>query len=985
MMRKKKTRKSRNRKKKISTTSKTKKILTPEIIPANSLPASKLLPSTSITNPWAKPLLDIVHQVTLQKQNDAAEGERRGKLAGSKGQQYWSQRLQLILQERYIALYRSHPWVRAAVDKIGRSIIGSRFEVVPSDDVIATGRTPDPAEREWISNLFQQPNPEETNSFLIYWGASRLKLTGESFFEVERNAMGVPINIYTLQGKVMLNADEYTGEVKEPKYLQFMMQSSVAVSGPAIAVPFNSDEVIQIIDPNPIGGLHGHSQMESLELSLLTDIHAATFNKNIFMNSAKRTLIFQLAKGLSHTEAERNREEIREHYQSAAEVHAPALIIEGETTIKELQESLKDVEFQKGRAATRQDILSVFGVPPATVGIETKADEIESEVTFSKREVKATVTTLEDGFNHWLYTTEGVRDWKIQLSYVEAIDERKTARLLEVLNKRGLSTINEGRKIAGLPPIDGGDVIRVYSQKTGTFIDPLNPPDPILPPGQAPQTAPAESESQSIKERIEQGEFSLEDLMEILSEEFTDEELREVAPDFFQQKDMNSLGNDYQSSLSTEIEKIEKRVLNIIDTKTQVEELDVNFRFPDIQIDVIPSGSFRVSSTSALKRGYIQGQRDFAKSLGKKVKWPLVPKTEFKRMKARANRVARKLQRDLFAGEPKSGRLGIKRALMKAQKHKWSQDKLRKELSRYFAEGKGWKAKQIARTETMRSYYLGMGRAAKKMGITKGYIQLGGKPCEVCSSAAMAIGTNHIDVIIDFFAGHHPNPDCMMVPVESHEPGMPVEKAIPKDFKKAQNLWLTNLEYAVHDEFWGSIALADKSTEVWKRIKSIEDNLHYLTRYDYLKDDDIQDLAKALKGLPGFLVSRAVFELLNFVEFHEELKDQRAGWYISDSRYFQFSRSKKEYWPLVWVELVGRMLFESLSLGGDSLRLDPVLQASFDSVTMKSFRIKYNFGDNGSTNFAENFRHFYHSPDALKERDQNLFEFFESLDKIMRS
>jgi len=825
---------------------------------------------------------------------------------------------------------------------------------------------------------------DSPNSFVIFWGAARLKLLGESLFEVERDGMGIPVNLYTLQGKILINADEHTGEVKEPKFLQFMGQTGVAVAGPAVATQFHSDEVVHIIDPNPVGGVRGHSQMESLELSLLTDISAAQFNKNIFLNSAKRTLIFEMAKGLSHDAAERNREEIRAQYQSASEVHSPALIIEGETKIHELQESLKDVEFQKGRAATRQDILSVFGVPPATVGLETKADETEANVTFSKGEIKATVTVLEDGFNHWLYVSEGVRDWKVQLSYVEAKDERRVARMLEVLNKRGIATINESRKIAGLPPIAGGDKIAVFSPRQGTFIDPLDPPPPIpLPAPTAPAAAPA-SESQSIRDLVEQGDFSLEDLMEMLGEMFTEEELREVAPDFFQQKDMKRLGNDYHTSLSNEIEKIEKRVLSIIAKETRVEELDVNFRFPDIRVDIIPSGSFRVSSTTAIKRGYIQGQRDLAKQFGEKVKWPLVPKTEFKRMKSRANRVARKLQRDLFAGEPKSGRLGVKRALMKAQKHKWSQDKLTKELLRYFAEGKDWKARQIARTETMRSYYLGMARAAKKLGITKGYVQLGGKPCKVCAITAPALGTNNIDVIMDFFAGHHPNPDCMMVPVRVWEEGMPPETDIPRGFEKPQNPWLTNLEYAVDDENWGSIALADNSGEAWRRINRIEDNLHYLTRYDYLKDDDISDLAKALKGLPDFLVSRAIFELLNFIEFHDVLPDQRAGWYVSDSRYFQLARDQKKYWPLVWIELVGRMLFESLSLGGESLQVDSVLQSTFDSITLKSFRTNYNFGDkNGSNDFAENFRLFYYSPDALKERSQKLFKFFEALDKLM--
>lgn len=935
-----------------------------------------------ISSPFVPTLREMVENITLQKAELAkniAEGERRGKITSGRGG-YYQQRVEVAIQDMYLALYRKHPWVKTAVNQIARAVLGTHFQIVPSRYVKETQANPDPDQKKVLMDLIYHPNPDETQSFLIFWGLARLKICGEVFYEVEPDGMNNPRNVYTLQGRVLVNVDPFTGEFKDPKYIQYLNRT-----GAMYGTPFEDEEVIHIIDPNPIGGIRGHSDMEALELSLITDIFAQQFNKNIFVNAGKRTLIFQLQKGLSHTEAERNRHEIRQHYQGAVKAHSPCLIIEGEVDIKDLQEKLQDIEFIKGREQVRQEVLSTFGVPPTKVGLEQKnVDATEADTQFSKDTIRPVVVTLQDGLNHFFATKYGITDWELKLNYVETKDERRLARLLEVIGKRGYATINEAREYLGLARLPDGDVIRVYSQKTGTFIDPLDPPEPIRPDVPAQQQPPGEGDTEAqdaLRDLLDDG-GSLEDIMQLLGDMFTEDELREVAPDFFTSKDVQQIGTDYAKELAEEISKIQSGVMKKFENLSKDVKLDdgIDFEFPEIQIDMFPSGSFRVSTVGALRRGYMEGQRELARKLGQKVKWSLVPKSEFKMMKSRANRIARRLQRDLFAGEPKSGRLGVKRALLRAEKEGWSMDKLRTTLERYFEESKSWKALQIARTEIMRSYYMGMARAAKKMKYGFAYIQLGAKPCSFCSAAAANLGVNKLEVILDFFAGHHPNIDCMMVVVKKAGKDTPPLKKVPEGFKPMANMWTANLGYAVDDEGWGSVALAEEHTEVWKRIGDIEKNLHYLTRFDFMEKSDIPELAKALEKLPDCLVSRGVFELINFVEFHNSLPGKMAGKYLPDARYFQLSRYRSKDWGAVWTELVGRLMHDVLNFTDREVRIDEILSSTYDDEILEHLRAKYNMiGRMTASEFAKSFRLFFESPTLLSQESPDIYDLVSRL------
>ncbi len=898
----------------------------------------------------------------------------------------YNQRAELLLQHMYLRLYEKHPWVRAAINRITKAVVNTQFNITRTEESIVSGRTPDPAERSWLYNLFKVPNKEEPWTYFVGWLFSRLKVCGEAFLEVEKDGFGLPQNLWTLQGQILLNVTS-EGRYQEPLYRQVVN----AIQEP---IDFTSNEVIHIKFPSAVGGFRGHSDMSALELTLLADTLAAEFNKNIYTNSGSMTKLITLAKGLSRDQAERNKEELREHFQRSRKAHAPAVIVEGDAKIEDLQETLKDVQFQEGRDMNRTEILSVLGIPPHKVGIEEKfkADVAAADQAFAREEIGPMLRVAEDAINHFLSVYYDLKDYSISLNYSGISDPRRVARLVDVVARRGLGTLNETRRLLGWTDLPGGDTIRMWEPRLGVFVDPLNPPKaPIPVPIAQPTTsggATADEDASSFQEKLADllasGDLSKDELAEILSETLGDDGLPEVADsDFFTTKGLTKVHEQYHTAIVDSISETEKRVLKVL---PELFEEKLTRRLNPDRIDsvraVVVNGSIRVPSIRYVRGGFQAGQRQINRDYGSKIDYRKIDKDTFDQMKARANRVSRKLQKDIFAGEARSGRLGIKKILKQSAAEGWSQVKTEKRLKGMFTQAKSYKATVIARSETGFSFRMGLISGAKKAGMQYGYVTLGGEPCSDCASRSMSVGLAPLNVLMGYMANHHPNNDCMLNFVKNPKPGDITEN---EDYEAPENPWTASLSHVVEDSDFNTVRLGEASNAVWLKVKDIRANLMYMTRYNYVKETDFNNLVEALGNVHPTLVSRAVFELTNFIEFHDSLPGNIVAKYVPKSRTFKLSRLRKAAWSAAWAELVGRLLFETLALDRQKVQPDAVLTGTWNPLELKRLRKDLErSGLNSSEDFAKAFRVWLTDRERLLEIQSfevvAVFdEFFENL------
>lgn len=926
-------------------------------------------------------------RIALSAANTLKDSERKGGLETRYGQYgAYNQRAELLLQHMYLRLYEKHPWVRAAINRITKAVVNTQFNIIRKDESVVSGRTPDPAERAWLYDLFKVPNQEEPWTYFIGWLFSRLKVCGEAFLEVEKDGFGLPRNLWTLQGQILINVTP-EGRYQEPLYKQ-------VISAQQQPIDFNSDEVIHIKMPSAVGGFRGHSDMSALELTLLADTLASEFNKNIYTNSGSMTKLIKLAKGLSRDQAERNKQELREHFQRTRKAHSPAVIIEGDAEIQDLQETLKDVQFKEGRDANRTEILSVLGIPPHKVGIEEKfkSDVSAADQAFAREEIGPMLRVAEDAINHFLTTFYELKDYKISLNYEGISDPRRVARLVDVIARRGLGTLNETRRLLGWPDLPGGDVIRMWEPRLGVFIDPLNPPKAPIPVPIAMPTPPSsggvdDEEVSSMQERLadllESGEISKEELAEIISETIGDGSQEVADSDFFTTKELTKTREQYHTAIVSSISETEKRVLDKLPELFE-EKLDrrLNPSRIDSMREVVVNGSIRVPSIRYVRGGYQAGQREINRQYGSNIDYRAVDKATFDRMKARANRVSRKLQKDMFAGEAKSGRLGVKKILEQSAAEGWSQSKTEKRLKGMFTQAKSYKATVIARSETGFAFRMGLIEGARKAKMQYGYIELGGLPCSDCASRASSIGVAPLNVLLGYMANHHPNNDCTITFVKN-----PKKEDINEDpdFEPPEDPWTASLNHVVEDSGFDTILLGEARDEVWLKVEDIRANLMYMTRYNYLKAGDFDNLVQALEKVPASTASRAVFELLNFIEFHDSLPDNQVARYVPKSRTFKLSRFRKSAWSEAWLELVGRLLYETLALDGRKVGLNPVLKGTWSPMEVTRMRQSMQrAGLNSPETFAQVFRIWFSDREYLLEKQSFeivavMDEYFEEL------
>lgn len=220
---------------------------------------------------------------------------------------------------------------------------------------------------------------------------------------------------------------------------------------------FTPDEIIHFKYPNPLDPLYyGLPPLWAC---------AYAYNREEYMNRTEEAIfknyghIGGVITGVRNdAEAIRIRKLWREAYAGPDKAGRIAVLI-GDVKMEKIGLSPRELNFLAGRKMTREEILAVYKVPRAKLGLTdgvNYANAKEQDRTFRKEKVLPVLKRIESKINERIAILFG-SDIRFEFDNPVPDDMEVKMKFTEMSLKTGLSTINEQRAQYGLAPVDWGD------------------------------------------------------------------------------------------------------------------------------------------------------------------------------------------------------------------------------------------------------------------------------------------------------------------------------------------------------------------------------------------------------------------------------------------------------------------------------------------------------------------------------------------------
>ena len=337
----------------------------------------------------------------------------------------------------------------AVVDRIASDLanIGGRLLYVHED-----GTETEITNHRFL-DFMAQPNPlyEMTSSAIWRLHEIYLLLVGESFFLIERDDHGRPIELWNVPPHW----------VKMTPYLGSPTYTITSPGGLTMTVPVDDIFVMKQLNPlDPF--MRGLGVAESIADEVEIDEYAAKFQKRFFYNDATPPVVFLMPDA---TEEQRNTFLARwnQKHKGVENSHRAAAL-SGNVDVKELGSSDgKNLGFIESRAAIRDAVLEHFGVPREIMGItenSNRATADSAQYIYAKNVLTPRIKMREEAINKQLLPLFGDNlVWRFDpvIPYDKDFDKAKALNAYDA----GLITKNEARRLLDLPDVEGGNVFKV--------------------------------------------------------------------------------------------------------------------------------------------------------------------------------------------------------------------------------------------------------------------------------------------------------------------------------------------------------------------------------------------------------------------------------------------------------------------------------------------------------------------------------------------
>jgi HK97 family phage portal protein len=260
--------------------------------------------------------------------------------------------------------YEQMCWVRACVNRVAVSASTAPlnfYEGVPGELPTYKDEERIRDKEHLVYKLFNPPKPPAIISLkqLMYRTFIHEQIDGLVFWLIERKK-GIAQSIDIRTKNELRPVVEYKSNDPTRAILVGWEDST--------SKKYLPEDVLPIGNYDPRNQLSGLSLLTAARTSLESEYAIGGWNSSFFKTGMKSPLLIQAKGQLTKEQKSEIRKEIVNYYSGIDGGHG-ALVMQGSVEVKPLTVNPKDIDFIRGKELNREEILAVFGVPPALVGI----------------------------------------------------------------------------------------------------------------------------------------------------------------------------------------------------------------------------------------------------------------------------------------------------------------------------------------------------------------------------------------------------------------------------------------------------------------------------------------------------------------------------------------------------------------------------------------------------------------------------------------
>lgn len=358
--------------------------------------------------------------------------------------------------EAYASLYSEVVWVFACIRAIadaGASLPMDIFtKKIEGDEVRwVPVKTTHPSRI-----LFANPNPSMTFYDLIEATMGYMEVDGNAFWELSRNKVGVVSEIYLMRPDRVTIIPAANGKGVKGYVFQVNKRSR--------KIHLDAEDVIHFKYWSPSEDWRGHAPILAATNTILTEQHAIRYNKAFFANNATPNGFLTTESSVGEEEAKRILREWDRKYQGSDKSHKTAMLTSG-LKYQQMGSDPKDMEFIEQRRLNREEILSVFGVPPVKVGLleHAKYDNYKlQEFAFYRSTIRPKMRNLTSTINRFLNNemAKGEEELRVRFDFEEFLGEDLNQKVQRFFRMFGMGAVSPNDIIEMFElgdPYDGGE------------------------------------------------------------------------------------------------------------------------------------------------------------------------------------------------------------------------------------------------------------------------------------------------------------------------------------------------------------------------------------------------------------------------------------------------------------------------------------------------------------------------------------------------
>lgn len=221
-------------------------------------------------------------------------------------------------------------------------------------------------------------------------------------------------------------------------------------------ITFEKEEIIPILNFSPFDSWwfkkKWYSDMQAAAIAIYTDDSASKWNWRFFKNSARPDFILETEKEIKPETVKQMYEDWARKYAWTDNAHKTA-ILHSWLKARELSPSQKEMDFVESRKFSRDEILWIFKVPKAILGLWEGAGgsmNIRSyQEIFARNAILPVTMAIQDAFNEYMFKWI----WMFEFIWVIPADEKQV--LSDWTN--WIVTLNEARTARWYKPREWGD------------------------------------------------------------------------------------------------------------------------------------------------------------------------------------------------------------------------------------------------------------------------------------------------------------------------------------------------------------------------------------------------------------------------------------------------------------------------------------------------------------------------------------------------